>query len=53
MRLALALLAFVALLAGCAETVRCPDGQIFGHDGACVPIPDAGPQAARDAGDGG
>lgn len=49
MRLALVLLAFVALLAGCAETVRCPDGQIFDDDGACVPIPDGGPQAPRDA----
>lgn len=35
------------LLTGCAETVRCPDGQVFDDDGACVDIPDAGP--ARDA----
>jgi phenylpropionate dioxygenase-like ring-hydroxylating dioxygenase large terminal subunit len=32
-------------LGGCAETVRCPDGQYFDRDGRCVPIPDAGPPA--------
>lgn len=31
-------------LGGCPETVRCPDGQVFDDDGACVPIPDAGPE---------
>lgn len=36
--IALALL----VLAGCAETVRCPEGQVFDEAGACVPIPDAG-----------
>lgn len=40
--LALALLG----LAGCAETVRCPEGEIFGDGGACVAIPDAGPPPA-------
>lgn len=37
------------LLSGCAETVRCPDGQVFGDNGDCAPIPDAGPP--RDGGD--
>ncbi len=38
------------VLAGCAETVRCPDGQIFASDGTCVPITDAGAlDAAVDA----
>lgn len=46
--IALALVVF----AGCAETVRCPDGQVFGDDGACIPIADAG--SGDDAGgDGG
>jgi hypothetical protein len=33
----------------CAETVRCPDGEVFDEDGDCVPIPDA----AGEASDGG
>ena len=37
------LLLAAVLLAGCAETVRCADGEIFDDDGSCVPIPDAGP----------
>ena len=37
-------LVFVALAAaGCAETVRCPDGQIFDEDGECINIRDGGP----------
>lgn len=31
-----------ALVTGCAETVRCPDGHVFGPRGECVPIPDGG-----------
>lgn len=42
MRAALALVVLLAF-GGCAETVRCPDGEIFDSDGACVPIPDGGP----------
>ena len=38
-------LALVLLLSACAETQRCPDGQIFDDAGRCVPIPDAGPEA--------
>jgi len=38
-----------ALAAGCAETVRCPDGQVFDDDGECAPIPDAGPGDAGSA----
>jgi len=34
------------LAAGCAETVRCPDGRVFDDDGECVAIPDAGPPDA-------
>jgi len=37
------LLVSAILLAGCAETVRCPDGRIFDDHGECVEIPDAGP----------
>ena len=40
-----------ALATGCAETVRCPDGEVFGESGECVDIPDAGPDGGR--GDGG
>lgn len=37
------LVVFVALLAmACAETARCPMGQIFDSNGQCVDIPDAG-----------
>lgn len=49
----------VLALAGCSETVRCPDGQIFDEDGACVDIPDGGTRSdasssdAGSAGDGG
>ena len=34
------LFAMMLILAGCAETVRCPDGQVFGDDGRCEPIDD-------------
>lgn len=43
----LALLMLVLLAVGCAETVRCPDGEVFDGDDECAPIPDAG---ADDAG---
>ncbi len=46
---ALLLVLFVVTVAGCAETVRCPEGRIFADGGACVSIPDAGPPP-RDAG---
>jgi hypothetical protein len=46
MRVVLAALLVAMLGAGCAETVRCPDGQIFADDGTCVPIPDAGVEDA-------
>lgn len=51
MRAVVALILLVAL-GGCAETVRCPEGEIFDSDNACVPIPDAGPDddASRDGG---
>lgn len=49
MRLA-SLMLFALVLLGCAETVRCPEGQVFGSGGACVPIPDGGgPVDARSA----
>ena len=35
----------LGVCAGCAETVRCPDGQVFDEMGECVPIPDAGADA--------
>ena len=39
----LILVAIVALLGtSCAETVRCPDGEIFDMKGKCIDIPDAG-----------
>ena len=34
----------VLLASACAETERCPDGEVFDRDGRCVPIED------RDAG---
>jgi hypothetical protein len=34
----------IALASACAETERCPDGEVFDREGRCVPIP------ARDAG---
>lgn len=40
-------------LTACAETVRCPDGEIFDENGACVPIPDGGPGDAGPADDAG
>ncbi len=38
----------LALLSGCAEVVRCPNGEIFADGGGCTAIPDAGlpPDAA-------
>ncbi len=55
MRRLAGVLVVALLVAGCAETVRCPDGEVFDEDGECVPIPDAGPEdAGSDAGsDGG
>lgn len=47
---ALGLVALLALATGCAETVRCPDGEIFDERGECAPIPDAGPGPGTDAG---
>jgi hypothetical protein len=49
-RWALALLLAVATT-GCAETVRCPEDQVFDEDGECVPAPDGG--LGADAGDDG
>ncbi|MBX3270899.1 MAG: hypothetical protein KF729_11605 [Sandaracinaceae bacterium] len=43
------LIALFVLVAGCVETVRCPDGEIFDARGECVPIPDAGADAGPDA----
>jgi len=43
--LRIGLVACFLLGAGCAETVRCPDGQIFDEAGECVQIPDAGVDA--------
>jgi hypothetical protein len=51
MRAIVVLALFVALGAGCAETVRCPSGQYFGRDGTCIPIPDGGPPRPDAAGD--
>jgi hypothetical protein len=43
--------AIVLLLAGaCAETERCPDGQVFDRDGSCIPIEDVPADAGTDAG---
>ncbi len=50
MRAWLGLLAWIALATGCAETVRCPDGEVFDERGECVPIPDAGTSPGPDAG---
>jgi hypothetical protein len=44
MRRLLAAAALLVILAGCAETVRCPEGQVFGDDGRCKAI------GARDGG---
>ena len=33
---------------GCAETVRCPDGEIFDDDAECTPVPDAGSDAGSE-----
>lgn len=50
----LAWIVLVVALVGCAETVRCPDGQIFSATGECVPIPDGGSRPdASDASDAG
>lgn len=51
MRVLVAILALLGCLAaGCAETQRCPDAEVFDEGGRCRPIPDAGDP---DAGDGG
>lgn len=42
--IALAWMVLALAVAGCTETVRCPDGQIFDAMGACVDIPDSGPR---------
>ena len=39
----LVVLVGLALGAGCAETIRCEPGSVFGDDGRCVAIPDGGP----------
>lgn len=40
-----------AAAAGCVETVRCPEGEIFDERGECIAIPDAGTDAGSpDAG---
>lgn len=47
MRLVIAALLFLS--SACAETIRCPDGQVFDAAGNCVPIEDvvdAGPDAS-------
>ncbi len=41
----LAVLLACAAAAGCVETVRCPDGEIFDERGECIAIPDAGTDA--------
>lgn len=35
-----------AAAAGCVETVRCPEGEIFDERGECIAIPDAGTDAS-------
>ncbi|HJL18069.1 MAG TPA: hypothetical protein RMH99_20565 [Sandaracinaceae bacterium LLY-WYZ-13_1] len=47
------LLVLAGLLGGCAETVRCPEGEIFDEAGECVSIPDGGPPTDGGAPDGG
>ncbi|MCB9591278.1 MAG: hypothetical protein H6719_00990 [Sandaracinaceae bacterium] len=49
-RWALVFAVFGALSGGCAETVRCDDGEVFDDGGECGPIPDAGVDAGNDAG---
>ena len=41
-RLALVVL-FACALLGCAESVRCPENEVFDDAGVCAPIRDAGP----------
>lgn len=39
------LLSFLLIAFGlysCAETVRCPEGEVFDETGRCIAIPDAG-----------
>ena len=38
----LCLLLMTLGLYSCAETVRCPEGEVFDETGRCIPIPDAG-----------
>lgn len=49
------LVLLLAFLSGCAETVRCPDGEVFDDDGDCEPITDrptdAGAPADATSGD--